>query len=198
MAGCGLADREQALDVRLPPAVDAQTAVVVLGAECNFQRLGVEIHTLIAVEINRGLVHMRQPLNGCAEACPRTFQVLPRLRQQSVIGENAPHRVFAVVQVHLAAFTGLQVDKDINDGAAVSNLADVKRPLVALQEQLAQHIVGIGEEVHQELFFIAAVYCSRVNARQHLHIGTRHIPPRRNRCQAVLPFRQVFAPCARF
>ena len=32
VACCGLADREQSLDVRLPPAVNAGAAVVVLGA----------------------------------------------------------------------------------------------------------------------------------------------------------------------
>ena len=53
--------------------------------------------------------------------------------------------------------------------------------------------MGIGEEIHQELFFITAVRRRGVDARQHLHIGAGHVPARCHRCKAVLPLGQVFA-----
>ena len=64
VAGSGFTDRKQSLDAGLPPAVNAQSAVVVLGAEGNFQRLGVQIHALILVKINRRFVHMGKALDG--------------------------------------------------------------------------------------------------------------------------------------
>ena len=84
MAGSGFTHSKQAFHVGLPPAVDANAAVVMLGAEGDLQRLGVQIHTLVAVKIDGRLVHLRQPLNRRAEAGTGACQILPRFRQQGV------------------------------------------------------------------------------------------------------------------
>ena len=84
MAGSGFTHGKQAFHVGLPPAVDANAAVVMLGAEGDLQRLGVQIHTLITVKIDGRLVHLRQPLDGRAEAGTRACQILPRFRQHGV------------------------------------------------------------------------------------------------------------------
>ena len=84
VAGSGFTNSKQAFHVGLPPAVDANAAVVMLGAEGDLQRLGVQIHTLITVKIDGRLVHLRQPLNRRAEAGTRACQILPRFRQQGV------------------------------------------------------------------------------------------------------------------
>ena len=52
MAGSGFTHGKQAFHVGLPPAVDANAAVVMLGAEGDLQRLGIQIHTLITVKID--------------------------------------------------------------------------------------------------------------------------------------------------
>ena len=198
MAGSNLAHGKQPLDVGLPPAVDVQAAVVVLGAQGDFQRLGVQIHTLITVKIDGRLVHLRQPLDRRAEAGTGPLQILPRFGQQRIVGKCAVHRIFAVIKIDFASLAGFQIHQNVDDGAAVGNLAHIKRPLVALQKQLAEHIVRVGEKVRQKLVLAAAVRRCGVDPRQHLHIRSRHIPPRRDRCQAVLPFGQVFALCACF
>ncbi len=102
-----------------------------LGAKGNLQRLGVEIHTLIAVEINRGLVHVGQPPDGRAEAGTRPLQILPRFGQQSIVIERAVHRVFAVVEIDFAPLAALQIHQNVNDRASVGDLADIERPLVS-------------------------------------------------------------------
>lgn len=169
-----------------------------LGAEGDLQRLGIQIHTLITVKIDGRLVHMRQPLNRRAEAGTGASQVLARLGQQGIIAKLAARGVCAVIKIDFASFAGFQIHQNVDDGAAVGNLAHIKRPLVAFQEQVAQHIVDIGEEVHQELPLVTAVRRRGVDPRQHLHVGAGDIPPRRDRCKAVLPFGQVFAACACF
>ena len=125
-------------------------------------------------------------------------QVLARLGQQGVIAKLAALGVCAVIKIDFASFAGFQIHQNVDDGAAVGNLAHIKRPLVAFQEQVAQHIVDIGEEVHQEPPLVTAVRRRGVDPRQHLHVGAGDIPPRRDRCKAVLPFGQVFAACACF
>ena len=125
-------------------------------------------------------------------------QVLARLGQQGVIAKLAARGVCAVIKIDFASLAGFQIHQNVDDGAAVGNLAHIKGPLVALQKQLAEHIVRVGEKVHQKLALVASVRRCGVDPRQHLHIRSRHIPPRRDRCQAVLPFGQVFALCACF
>ena len=198
VAGSGFTHGKQAFRVGLPPAVDANAAVVMLGAEGDLQRLGVQIHTLITVKIDGRLVHMRQPLNRRAEAGTDAGQVLARLGQQGVIAKLAARGVCAVIKIDFASFAGFQIHQNVDDRAAVSNFTHIKRPLVAFQEQVAQHIVDIGEEVHQELPLVTAVRRRGVDPRQHLHVGARDIPPRRNEGKPVLPFGQVFALCACF
>ena len=198
VAGSDLAHSKQPLDVGLPPAVDANTAVVMLGAEGDLQRLGVQIHTLITVKIDGRLVHMRQPLNRRAEAGTGPLQILPRFGQQRIVGKRAVHRIFAVIKIDFASLAGFQIHQNVDDGAAVGNLAHIKRPLVALQKQLAEHIVRVGEKVHQKLALVASVRRRGKHPRQHLHIGAGNIPARRNGGKPVLPFGQVFALCACF
>lgn len=84
VAGSGFTHSKQAFHVGLPPAVDANAAVVMLGAEGDLQRLSVQIHTLVAVKVDGGLVHLRQPLNRRAKAGTGAGQVLARLGQQGV------------------------------------------------------------------------------------------------------------------
>ena len=193
VAGSGFTHGKQAFHVGLPPAVDANAAVVMLGAEGNFQRLGVQIHTLITVKIDGRLVHMRQTLDGRAEAGTGAGQVLVRLGQQVVIAKLAVRRVCAVIKIDFTAPAGFQIHQNVNDGAAVGNLAHIKGPLVALQKQLAEHIVRVGEKVHQKLALVASVRRRGEYPRQHLHIGAGNIPARRNGGKPVLPFGQVFA-----
>ena len=158
-----------------------------LGAEGDLQRLGVQVHAFVAIEID-----------GRAEADTRACQIFLRFRQQGVIGKRAAHRVRAVVEIHTPPLACFLIHQNVDDQAAVSNFTHIKRPLVAFQEQVAQHIVDIGEEVHQELPLVTAVRRRGVDPRQHLYVGAGDIPPRRDRCQAVLPFGQVFALCACF
>ena len=112
-------------------------------------------------------------------------QVLARLGQQVVIAKLAARGICAVIKIDFASLAGFQIHQNVDDRAAVSNFTHIKRPLVAFQEQVAQHIVDIGEEVHQELPLVTAV-------------RRRGVDPRRDRCKAVLPFGQVFAACACF
>ena len=132
VAGSGFTHGKQAFHVGLPPAVDANAAVVMLGAEGDFQRLGVQIHTLITVKIDGWLVHMRQPLDWRAEAGTGAGQVLARLWQQGFIAKLAARGVCAVIKIDFASFAGFQIHQNVNDGAAVGDLAHIERPLVAL------------------------------------------------------------------
>ena len=147
VAGSGFTHGKQAFHFGLPPAVDADAAVVMLGAKGDLQRLGVQIHTLITVKSMAGWFICASRSNRRAEAGTRPLQILPRFGQQRIVGKRAVHRVCAVIKIDFASFAGFQIHQNVNDGAAVGNLAHIKGPLVALQKQLAQHIVRVGEEV---------------------------------------------------
>ena len=78
---------EQMGHVRLPPQIDVQTAVVVLGAQSDLQHLFRNIHALGAVQFHRRGVHVHQTLYRRAEAGSRLLQILPGLGLQFPIGE---------------------------------------------------------------------------------------------------------------
>ena len=70
---------EQALDIRLPPAVHRKPAVIVLCTKRDLQRLRLQIDAMLAVKLHCGRVHVPQPFDRRAEACACARQILPCL-----------------------------------------------------------------------------------------------------------------------
>lgn len=138
VAGSGFTHGKQTFHVGLPPAVDANAAVVMLGAEGDLQQLGVQIHAFVAIEID-----------GRAEADTRACQIFLRFRQQGVIGKRAAHRVRAVVEIHTPPLACFLIHQNVDDQAAVSNFTHIKRPLVGSHAggATARVVVGLVTDV---------------------------------------------------
>ena len=109
-----------------------------LGAEGDLQRLGVQIHAFVAIEID-----------GRAEADTRACQIFLRFRQQGVIGKRAAHRVRAVVEIHTPPLACFLIHQNVDDQAAVSNFTHIKRPLVGSHAggAAARVVVGLVTDV---------------------------------------------------
>ena len=60
-----LANDKSVFDIRLPPAIHTEAAVVMLGTDRNLQRLFVQINAVFLVDINGQRIHMAEPLNRC-------------------------------------------------------------------------------------------------------------------------------------
>ena len=157
MAGCHFAYGKQTFYIGLPPAVDSQSAVVVLRTESDFKRLSVQIHAFIPIEVDCRLVHVCQTFDWCTETGSRFFKINPCFWQQGLIIECSTHRICTVIQKNPAALAAFKVNQNINDRTSICHFANIKRPLIAFQKQFAEHIVDIVEEIHQKFFFVTAV-----------------------------------------
>ena len=186
-----LADGEQAPDVgRFPPVVGRQPAVVVLGADGDFQGLGADVDAVVQVQLDGLGVHGGEALDGRALQGLGVFEVGMGLLAQAVEGEAG--RVCPVVQEHPAPFHyGFDIDQDVDQGRAADDLARIEGPLVALEEDhgipLARRLeVGI-----EEFLLVVAVPVGAYEARHHLHERARHVPAELDGGHAVLRLRQA-------
>ena len=118
-----------------------------LGAKGDLQRLLRKVHAASAVKLHRGRIHMQQALIRRAEAGARFFHIVARFRSQNGEIQLAAARIRAEIKEHLAALAAFQIDENIDDRASVLHLAHIKRPLIALEEHLGEHVARIGKEV---------------------------------------------------
>ena len=157
MASGSLARSEKPFQIRLPPAVNSQSAVIVLRTKCDLKRLRCQIHSFLQIKINGRLIHMPQPLDRSPEAGTCLFEVFPCFRFQFVKGKGSVRRIFPVIQPDFSALAGLKIDQNINHRAAALHLSDIERPLVSLQKQSAEHLRNIPEEIQEKFPLIRPI-----------------------------------------
>ena len=198
VASVDFAHREEPADAGLPVGIRGDTAVVVLGADRDLQRLRAQIHMMIRVEVDRRLIHVRQSLDRGAEKGTGLLQVGVCFLRQAVERNRPVPGILPEVQIDApAAQDRLPVDQQVDDGGAAEDLLHIEGPLVALQEDHREHLALVPEVFLQEFPLISAFLIRGVEARQHLHIGPRHVPARGDRGHAELPFGEVFTGCSR-
>ena len=200
MRAAGLPDREEPGDVGLPPVVDDQASVVVLGAHVDLQHLGGKVHGRVSaqVELVGRRVQVPQALDRGAEQNPRVLEVVAGLARQRRRVELLAHRVAAKVQEHPPpAQHRLAVDQQVYQRRTGGGLANVEGPLVALKEDHRQLATVVTDHLGEELPLVPAVGVGRHEAGQYLHVAARDVPAWADRSQPELPLCQVLAahPC---
>src|SRR5699024_5794973 len=126
VAAAEFAHRIDSADIRLPVAIGSQAAIVVLGANSDLQHLGVQVYTVFFVKIHGRLVHVFQPLDGCAKAGVGAVQILESFTAKSGKIYAAPLTVGAIIQKHSSAKqAAFPVNQQINNGRTAEDLVDV-------------------------------------------------------------------------
>ena len=145
------------LNIRLPPGIDSQTAIIMLRADINLEKGLLKIYTFAQVEIISGLIHVPQALYRCSEAGADMLQVNQLFLPQCLEGYRSLTRVLRKVEEDPAsAQDGLPIDQQVDDGGSVLRLLHIKGPLIAFQEDPVQLIFDCREVFTQEFSLIPA------------------------------------------
>ena len=196
MRASHLADDERLGDIRLPPFVNGKTPVVVLGADGDLQRLGVQVDIVLPVNLNGRGVHQFEPLDGQLLRGPGGLQITAGLIAQ-IVEAKGGHSVIAdgvLQKIHedAAAFLCLIRDGDVDQrGLEILDSLRIEGPLITLEKDIRRHTAHRREKVRQEFARIAAVGASTINSRDNLHVCSRHIPAELRACQTELRFGKV-------
>ena len=182
----------QAMKVGFPVRVHGNAAVMMLGADRYAQWFGVQINVVVFVQIDGQRIHMRQTGNRRILRCAGVQQIVRRLPAQTVQPLFQPHGIGAEVHINLPAEGHCFMMNDNIDNGGALDLIDVEGPLIALQENVVQRLLGGVEIIRQELM-LAALFINGNIARQHLLIGTGYVPAKIGGGQTILPLRQVGA-----
>ena len=85
-----LADHERVRNARLPPLIDRKAAILVLRAQGDLQGLFPQVDPVLAVNLNRGPVHVLQPLDRQRLHRAGLLQILQGLALQAGQGKCLP------------------------------------------------------------------------------------------------------------
>ena len=182
-----LAGAIQARKGGLPVLIHGHAAVAMLGAHRDLQPLPIKVDAVMSVELDGTEIHGLQPLNGGAEEGPRAGQIVVGLGGQDGKSPLQPLGVLGVVQEYAVAPLDLGGHQKIHLGGAL-RLADVKGPLVALEEDEARGFLPQG--IVQKFPFMPLGVHADV-AGEHLLIGAREVPAEFHAGHAVLPLLHV-------
>ena len=145
---------------------------------------------MVGVEGDGPRVHPPQPLNGQGHQCVGIFQVSIGFLVQRPEAILQAGGLPGKVQVHLPPqHHALPVDQKVYEGRAIE-LPHVKGPLVALAEDVVQHLPG-GRELLQQEFPLHPLAVHRDIPGEHLLVGPRQVPAEFGGGKAELPFGQI-------
>ena len=192
MSSRAFSDCEKTRDVRAPPAVDGDPAVVMLDAQRDPERLAPQIDAAFFVKVERRGVHFFEAFPRGRQKSVRPREVVPRLGGKDIRVDRAePERILRIVEIDLpSSENGFTVDGDIDDRGAVRDPSRVEGPLITFEKEQTERFARIFYDLRQEFSF-RSVPVAREQARQDLKIRSRNVPPRRDRREAELPFGEI-------
>ena len=154
VASGNLSGNEKAFDIALPPEVQIKTSVVVLGTECNLKHILFQIHALVHIEFDCRLVHLFQTPDRGFQKSIGSGQIIESLRVQCIKPECSVCGILSKIKEYPSPFGKLHIDQNIDYRASVLNLTYIERPLIALQEDLGEHLFRCIEILKEKLLFI--------------------------------------------
>ncbi len=182
---------EDAGYVGLPPGVDGEAAVVVLGADGDFEGFLIEVDAVFFVDVDGEWIHVGEAFYGQLLLGAGVFEVGAGLGFEVVELEGC-HGVSAdgvatEVEEDASAFLHFVEHQDVNEGGlAIGDALCVEWPLVSLEEDGAGHITHGGEEVAEEVAFVASIRVGAEETWYDLHVGAGDVPSELGAGQAEL------------
>ncbi len=198
-----LADDEEVRHRRFPPPVHGESAVAVLIADADLQRLRPQVRAQLAVEVDAGRVHVRQPFDGRRLHGAGPLEVGERLIAERVDAERLQpvRRPGVLAEVHEDAAPAphhLVLHQDVDErGTGPGDLLRIEGPLVAFQEDVGGQRGHRVEPRVEELAHVAAGPVRAEVTRDGLLVRAGQVPARLERGQAELGLCQVVCGGAR-